>query len=137
MNKQLATKTGGFSPLLIIPFVILLLFYLPTLYELVMDWATDCNYSHGFLIPLVSVYLICQKKKELSGLTFTTDNRGLFFVAAGLILFILGNGAAEYFTVRFSFLVILFGMVYYLFGHQLVRKTWFEFFFLLFMIPIP
>ncbi|MBN1211780.1 MAG: exosortase/archaeosortase family protein [candidate division Zixibacteria bacterium] len=137
MNKQLATKSGGFSPLLIIPFVIMFLFYLPTLYELVRDWATDGNYSHGFLIPAVSVYLIWQKKKELAALTFTTDNRGLFFVVAGLILFILGNGAAEYFTVRFSFVVTLFGLVYYLFGHQLVRKTWFEFFFLLFMIPIP
>jgi exosortase len=137
MNKPIATKSRGFSPLLLVPFIILFLFYLPTLYELVKDWATDGNYSHGFLIPLVSTYLVWLKRKELAALAFGTDNRGLIFVAAGLVLFILGNGAAEYFTVRFSFVVTLFGVVYYLFGHQLVRKTWFEFFFLLFMIPIP
>ena len=69
MNKQLATKTGGISALLIIPFIILFIVYLPNLYELVKDWATDGNYSHGFLIPVVSAYLIWQKKKELALLT--------------------------------------------------------------------
>lgn len=137
MENRNTTNPGKFSAFYIFPFVLLFIIYLPTLYELVKDWATDDNYSHGFLIPIVSGYLIWQKRKDLTALTYATANRGLLVVISGLVLFILGNGAAEYFTVRFSFIVTLFGIVYYLFGRELVKKTWFEFFFLVFMIPIP
>ncbi|MFZ5980561.1 MAG: exosortase/archaeosortase family protein [Candidatus Zixiibacteriota bacterium] len=121
----------------VIPFILLLVIYLPTLHELVRDWATDGNYSHGFLIPLISLWLLWQKKKELTGITCIPDNRGLIVVILGLILFIVGNAAAEYFTVRFSFIVTLFGLVFYLFGRELIKKSWFEFFFLIFMVPVP
>ncbi|MEW6050220.1 MAG: exosortase/archaeosortase family protein [Candidatus Zixiibacteriota bacterium] len=120
-----------------LPYVLLLAFYAPVLSELIWDWAHDDNYSHGFLIPLVSGYLLWKKRNELAAVAHTVDSRGLAVVILGLVLFILGNGAAEYFVVRFSFVVVLFGLTYYLFGRELVKQGWFEFFFLLFMIPIP
>jgi exosortase len=54
-----------------------------------------------------------------------------------MVMFVLANGGAEYFTLRVSMVVTLVGLVFYLFGPVLVRAAWFEFFFLLFMIPIP
>jgi len=137
MENDTKSINYGNIGLIIIPFVLLFIFYLPTLYELVLDWATDGNYSHGFLIPAVSLWLLWQKKKEIASLTFAPDNRGLIVIILGLVLFIIGNAAAEYFTVRFSFIVTLFGLVFYLFGRELVKKSWFEFFFLVFMVPIP
>jgi exosortase len=119
------------------PFALLVLFYLPLLYGLVVDWSTDSNYSHGFLIPIVSAYLLWQKRKEIAAISHRFDNRGLIFVVLGLVLFILGNGAAEYFIGRSSFIVTLFGLVWYLYGRELVGRTWFEFCFLVFMVPIP
>ena len=123
--------------LLAAPFVILFAIYLPTLYDLVGDWYHDSNYSHGFLVPLVSVYLLWQKREELKKTPAMIDPLGMIFVVFGLLLFILGNGAAEYFTVRFSFVVTLAGLVFLLFGREILKKVWFELFFLLFMIPIP
>ncbi len=123
--------------LLAAPFVILLAIYLPTLYDLVGDWYHDSNYSHGFLVPLVSAYLLWQKREDLKKTVAMIDPLGLIFVVFGLLLFILGNGAAEYFTARFSFVVTLAGLVFLLFGREILRKVWFELFFLLFMIPIP
>jgi exosortase len=123
--------------LMFLPFVVLLGIYLPALYELVADWHHDSNYSHGFLVPIVSGYLLWQKRAELKDIPRHIDSRGMIPVLLGLLLFILGNGAAEYFTVRFSFVLTLFGLVYFLMGPQLIRKAWFELFFLLFMIPIP
>jgi exosortase len=119
------------------PFALLILFYLPLLYGLVVDWATDSNYSHGFLIPIVSGYLLWQKRKEIASVPRRFDNRGLAVVVFGLVLFILGNGAAEYFVGRSSFIVVLFGLVWYLYGGELIKKTWFELLFLVFMVPIP
>ena len=61
----------------------------------------------------------------------------MILIAVGIIFFILGNAASEYFTVRFSLIVILFGLVYYYYGSGIIRRTWFEIIFLIFMIPIP
>ena len=137
MAREISLDGQKSRGLLYLPFAVLLGVYLPTLYDLVLDWYQDSNYSHGFLVPLVSGYLLWQKREELGKVTKRVDNRGLIVVAIGLLLFILGNGAAEYFTVRFSFVLTLFGLVYYFMGPELIRKTWFELFFLLFMIPIP
>lgn len=122
---------------LYIPLGLLLVIYLPALYDLVLDWATDPNYSHGFLVPIVSGWLIWKKKDEFSKITFKTDSAGLFFLIVGLIFFVLGNGAAEYFSLRFSFVLTLTGLLWFMLGRQLIHLIWFELFFLLFMIPIP
>ena len=119
------------------PVALLCLAYLPILYELVLDWYHDDNYSHGFLVPLVSFYLLWSQRGELQEIRRQTSLVGLAVFVGALVLMVLGTGAAEYFTVRASFVVALFGLVFYLYGWQLARNAWFAFFFLLFMIPIP
>ncbi len=116
---------------------ILLLVYLPALVDLVSDWATDSNYSHGFLVPIISAYLIWRKRKELAAIEISSSKAGLAIIIAGLILFILGNGASEYFTVRISLVVTIFGLALYFFGGPIIKRTWFELLFLVFMVPIP
>ena len=115
----------------------LILVCLPVIYELVLTWYEDPNYSHGFLVPVISGYLIWKKRQELSEIEKSTNSSGLILIAFGIIFFILGNAASEYFTVRFSMIVILFGLVYYYYGNGIIRRTWFEIIFLIFMIPIP
>ena len=137
MVNDASISARRFPGHLLIPFVLLLVVYLPALYDLVGDWYHDSNYSHGFLVPIVSAYLLWQKRRQLKHTRLEIDNRGLIVIIIGLVLFILGNGAAEYFTLRFSFIVTLFGLVWYLFGRALLRQTWFSLFFLVFMIPIP
>ncbi len=117
--------------------IALILVYLPVIYELVLTWYGDPNYSHGFLVPIISGYLIWKKRQELSEIEKSTQNSGLILIVVGILLFILGNAASEYFTVRFSLVVILFGLVFYYYGNGIIRRTWFEIIFLIFMIPIP
>jgi len=63
-----------------------------------------------------------------------SGSAGLVVIILGLVLFVAGTAAAEY---RLSFVVVLLGLTWYLFGGEIVRRTWFAFFFLCFMIPIP
>ena len=121
----------------LIPLVGLVIVYLPALYDLVGDWWGDPNYSHGFLIPIVSIALVWQKRDVLGTLPKSTDRRGLALLALAMIMFVVANCAAEYFTLRFSFVMALIGLTLYLFGPAVIRTTWFAFFFLLFMIPLP
>ncbi len=120
-----------------LPFGLLIVAYLPALADLVGDWYHDSNYSHGFLIPIISGYLLYRKKGIIVERISGPDRAGLWMVAAGLLLFIAANGAAEYFTLRLSLVVTLFGLVFYLFGRRVIKCCWFEIAFLIFMIPIP
>jgi len=116
---------------------VLLLAYLPVLIDLVQNWYSDANYSHGFLVPLISGYLIWRKRKELSEVELKSNSWGLALVIAAMFLFVIGNAASEYFTVRFSLVLCIFGLVLYLLGAGITKKSWFEILFLCFMIPIP
>jgi len=136
--QETAARKSTFRPALTaIPFVVLLVVYLPTLFDLVSDWYHDDNYSHGFLIPLVSAYLIWSVRGDLAKVTVKPGPAGLIMILCGLGLFVAGTAAAEYFTARFSFVLTLFGLSWYLYGAEIGKRTWFAFFFLCFMIPIP
>lgn len=115
---------------------VILLFSLPVLRELVSDWWHDDNYSHGFFIIPVSVYLFYKRRDEL---VFPTKRwtAGLLAMIAGCLGLILGVAASEFFTTRFSLVLITTGFGMYYLGSANFRKVWFPFFFLIFMIPIP
>ena len=54
----------------------------------------------------------------------------------GLMLFFVGNIACESFTMRFSFLIVLSGIVLFLLGWVHFKILLFPIAFLIFMIPI-
>lgn len=137
MSQATLEKSISSPYLRYLPFVALVIVYLPALFELVTTWAQDDNYSHGFLVPVVSLWLLWNKRVALKAAVQSTDNNGLVLLAVSMVLFVLGNGGAEYFTVRVSFVMAVFGLVWYLFGREVVKLAWFELAFLVFMIPIP
>ncbi|MCP4566923.1 MAG: exosortase/archaeosortase family protein [FCB group bacterium] len=115
-----------------------LLIYFPVLSGLVTEWYNDDNYSHGFLIPFISGYLIWKKRARLKELINPAgDNTGLPIFLAGMALFVLSTAAAEYFTLRLSLIITLYGLVWYLLGRRVAIAAWFELLFLVFMIPLP
>lgn len=137
MPDAVNTKPATRNYLYLVPIVLVGLIYLPTLYDLVGTWINDSNYSHGFLIPFISFYLIWSQRKELPAASSSGELSGLVLIIVGLAMFVVGNAAAEYFTARLSLVILLFGLTWYLFGNQMARKTWFACFFLVFMIPVP
>ncbi len=133
---QLSSPSSDWR-LIAIPFAALLLVYLPTLIELFYDLWNDPNYSHGLLVPVVSAALLWRKRDRLKTIPLSRDRWGLLMLIGGGLMFLVANGAAEYFTLRMSFVVSLFGLVWYLFGRSFIKATWFEFGFLVFMVPVP
>ena len=113
------------------------LLYQPVFAHLVRQWWNDENYSHGFLIPLMSAYFVWERRERLKALTATPSLLGLALLIAGVGLFALANLAAELFTMRASLLVILAGLVLFLLGREHLRTLAVPILYLLFMIPPP
>jgi exosortase len=133
-NQVSAFKLDWTTYLLILLFIGL---YLQVIISLVGDWWADSNYSHGFLVPLVSAYLVWKKKDKLKFLERKKSYFGFLILLLGLGIYIVGTAGAEYFSARFSLVIVLFGLVYYLNGKEWAKELLFPIGFLVFMVPIP
>lgn len=117
--------------------VILVGLYWRTLPDLVRQWWDDANYSHGFLVPLFSGFLIWQRRRELAALAPQGSWLGLGVLVVGVGALILGDVGAENFLTRSSLIVILAGLILFHFGREFLRVLLFPLAFLFFMVPLP
>jgi exosortase len=58
-------------------------------------------------------------------------------IVSGLFFLLVGSLAAEYFTQRISFIVVLSGIILFLLGRQHLKLLSFPLIYLIFMIPLP
>jgi len=122
-----------------IGFLALLVFvlYYPDLHSMVAAWVDKKEYSHGFLIPLLSGYIIWRDRDILRNTSAAPDIKGLFLLSAGIFLLVLGNIGFEPFTRGFSLIVTILGLSYFLLGRDMCKKLLFPVGYLVFMIPLP
>jgi len=121
-------------------FIVLVLFigvYFPVLQSMVRDWGENSNYSHGYLVPFISGFIIYTKKKEIARLDISPSNCGLPLVILGLTQLVLGKIGSEVFLQRTSMLPVLLGIFLFLMGKPRTKKILFPILYLVFMIPIP
>jgi len=130
------SKTWWWFSLIISCFLVLLI-YFNVIIGLIKDWWHDPNYSHGFLIPLISAYLIWEKRDIIKNLNFQGHFAGGILLILGGMIFIIGNIAGEQFSKRISLLFILAGLILLYGGKSLWKHTRFPICYLIFMIPLP
>lgn len=123
--------------------LLLIMIYLQTLIWMLHRWmAVDSYYSHGFLVPIVMLYLLWERRQSLyeatQDLTETAGKGlGLGLILAALLMHVLSGYFRVFFTSGFSFVLMLYGVSIYLYGKKIFRHIWFAFGFLAFMIPLP
>jgi len=108
--------------------------------KIVLRWLTDPSWSHGFLIPLFSLYFLNKRKHEILTLQTRPNYIGLFFLICGLIFYPLNIIIPSF---RYAYLqpigmiATLGAIVLFLGGWRLVRYTWLPIVFLVFAVPLP
>jgi exosortase len=111
--------------------------------SIVHRWLTDSSWSHGFLIPLFSLYFIIQRREELLQSVRNNELKphylGLFFLMCGICFYffnIISPSGYGYFR-GISAIASLGAIVLFLGGWRLVRYTWLPIGFLVFAVPLP
>ena len=133
----------------------------PELERIVRLWLTDASWSHGFLIPLFSLYFVNQRRDDILALEYARDP--LFRLLRGRkpgrlppggtrpsylgLLLLLGTLAFYGFNLvspsgyayfrPLSVIAALGAVVLFLGGWPLVRHTWLPILFLVFAVPLP
>ena len=116
---------------------LLFLLYASVLKNLVLDWWSDPDYSHGFFVPLFSGYILWRQRERSIKCDIKPTNFGLLVMLGAIGLLFVGSLGAELFMSRFSLLVLLAGMILFLAGWKFLRAASFPLAFLIFMIPLP
>lgn len=118
--------------------ILTLIAYIPTLIWMYERWVEhDTYYSHGFLVPFISLFLIWLKRETLSKTEIKPASIGWLFFLSGMLAHLLSALVRVYFTSGFSLLVVLIGLVLLFFGKKSLRQVLFPICFLVFMIPAP
>lgn len=101
-------------------------------------WMGSEEYSHGFFIPVISIYLIWVQRHQLSFVKdFKASILGLTILLLGLLLFLLGGLATIRTIQHYAFIVAVTGVFAAAFGRQGLNVAWVPLVFLLFMVPFP
>ena len=113
------------------------LVYFPVLTSLVRQWASDDNYSHGFLVAPFAAYFAWMRRRDLAALPIRPHWFGTVVVLGSLALLLAGRLGAELFLARVSLVGLIAGAVLFLYGSAHFRVLFFPIAFLLLMVPLP
>ena len=117
--------------------LLLLGLYSSILRHLLGQWWSDPNFSHGFFVPLFSIFVVWQERDRLRRLPTKPSWFGLVIVAFGMCTLIVGQMGAELFLARTSLLVVLAGLIILFHGWIVFRALLFPWAFLFLMVPMP
>ncbi len=118
--------------------VVILVFaaYWDGLAELWRRWSIQPEYSHGFLIPLVVMYILWEKRLLIRHQASEPMWSGLILLAIAMLMLLVGEISALYLFIHYSLIVFLIGSSLLLLG-KATRYTVMPILLLCFAIPLP
>ena len=140
-NPHKYTRLGLKLPQPYIQFTItaglFLFLYFPLVPQLINEWASNEDYSHGFIVFLIIGYFLWRKRDELKNTPVIPSPVGLLFILAGVGLYFAANLGYQFFLQCVSMLVVILGLVYAQAGWSMTKRILFPVFYSLFIIPLP
>ena len=110
--------------------------YWDGLAEAVLRWELQEEYSHGYLIPLVSLFILWEKRFQIAASYQNYSWWGLPIIVLALIILLIGEVSALYMLIHYSFILLLFGLSLAFLGSA-TRFTWVAIALLGFAVPLP
>ena len=140
LNGGVGQARPGLGPwLLWVPVVgLLVVLYWRVGFTLYNNWTlTDSYYSHGFLIPPISLVLVWLRRKDLLATPVNPTWMGFILMAGACGLLILADFLSFTVFAQLSLLPMVVGFVLAAWGPRHFAIVWFPVLLLIFMIPIP
>jgi len=132
MPVEIYVKIGVIATLFVI------FFYKQIYWTMIHRWMNDSSWSHGFLIPLFSLYFLNLKKDEILAIKAKPNYFGWVLMTMSLVFYAL-NVVQIKMGILYSVLMIpmLLGIVLLVGGWKLIKHVWLPIIYIGFAIPIP
>ena len=130
------TSRGAFL-LVIITIAVTLLAFSDALLELVKRWSAEEEYSHGFLIPVVSAWLLWTRREALLASIGRPSWAGPVIIVLAIAVHVVGEYSSIFIFSQLAFICVLFGLALAAGGYSLLKVAFVPIAFLIFAIPLP
>lgn len=111
--------------------------YFPTFKALLQMWWGSDDYSHGFFVPFISLYLVWIKRDQLRQISSKPNlSIGVILILAAGFLLNFGGAGGVAVLQELSILVMIAGLIVLFLGTTYLRKLALPIAYLLFMIKI-
>jgi exosortase D (VPLPA-CTERM-specific) len=110
--------------------------YADSLRFMVGQWGSD-DYSHGFFVPIISLFLIWQSRHRVVAAGIRPSWWGTGIVLVGLLVYVIGDYATLYVVLHLSLWIVIIGLVLSFIGPVAAREIAFPLSYLLASIPLP
>lgn len=115
---------------------ITIVLYYPVSEALINAWLVNKAYSHGFLVPFISLYIIWTKRKKIQHIEVKPSNiGGALVLLLGGLMYISGNIGGIILLQELSLIVVITGLALLFLGVRYLRALSLPVAYLLFMIP--
>ncbi len=95
------------------------------------------SYSHGFLVPFVSGYIVWQRRQVLRSMPFAPAPWALPGLLASVMIHVVSTIWQLHFVSGFSFITAVWSVIGYFWGSRVARGVAFPMLFMIFMVPLP
>jgi exosortase len=109
--------------------------YSPLALRLARQWWSDPNYTHGFFVPVFSLFLIWERRAKLASLRIDPAWSGLAILLLAMLALVLNSITTQFFLYRISFVLFVAGVVVFLAGWRHLAAISFPLAFLALMVP--
>ncbi len=100
-------------------------------------WNGSEEYGYAYLIPIVTMFLIWQKRPALQAQPARGSWAGSLITAVGILVYFLGVLSSIYVVAQYAVLIVVLGIVLALIGWPGFRVVAAPLILLAFMIPLP
>lgn len=111
--------------------------YADSLEFLLRLWWGSEDYSFGFFVPFISLFLIWRMRHRIAQARVERSTWGVPIIAAGLLLYWIGEFTALFFILHISLWMVIVGLTVSLIGIPRTRAIAFPLGYLLTAIPLP
>ena len=140
MNAQVGSKNAAatWAQVAVVAVLLFLVYRVTLLDHIVGRWINDGNWSHGWLIPLFSLYLLGTRREALAQCEVRPSYVGAVFLAGFLTTyFVFAWVIRSGYPRSFSLVGFVFSLTLLLGGWRILRVAWLPIAFLLLAIPLP
>ena len=139
VQSLMETRATAFrvSILVFLTVVVALFAFDDSLVELANRWWRQEEYSHGFLIPVVSAWLLWTRRDALQANMGQPSWAGPVIILIAILMHVVGEYSAIFILSQFGFIFVLVGLALAAGGYPLLKVTFMPIAFLIFAIPLP
>ena len=137
MGESVVGRIGRMPMWFVVAIALAFFAYFGGLTELVSRWSKQEEYSHGFFIPLISLWLLWQRRDALKISIGPPSWVGVLLLLVSIGMLLMGELTAIFILVQYGFILCLVSLLLCLGGKPLLRVTFLPVLLLIFAVPLP